>query len=82
MHLDEENKSLLKAQLLEGEIYCNADDWEAYCWSFGVGFLQQFIDYETVQGTRTRLKPSRNLRRFYEDDSDLFEAIDNQSINQ
>lgn len=29
---------------------------------------------------RTRLKPSRNLRQFYEDNSDLFEAIDNQSI--
>lgn len=64
--LDEGNKRLLKALLLKDEIYCNADDWESYCWSFGSDFLQQFIEYETVEGSRVKLKPNKFLRQFYE----------------
>lgn len=78
--LDEGNKRLLKALLLKDEIYCNADDWESYCWSFGGDFLQQFLEYETVEGSRVKLKPNDFLRRFYENNSDIFDAIDNQSI--
>lgn len=78
--LDEGNKRLLKALLLKDEIYCNVDDWESYCWSFGSDFLQQFLEYETVEGSRVKLKPNKFLRQFYETNSDIFDAIDNQSI--
>ena len=55
-------------------------EWESYCWSFGSDFLQQFIEYETVEGSRVKLKPNKFLRQFYENNPDIFDAIDNQSI--
>ena len=82
MRLDEGNKRLLKALLLKDEIYCNADDWESYCWSFGSDFLQQFIEYETVEGSRIKLRANEVLRQFYENNSDIFDAIDNRSIEE
>ena len=80
--LEEGNKRLLKALLLKDEVYCNADDWESYCWSFGSDFLQQFIEYETVEGSRVKLKPNKFLRQFYENNSDIFDAIDDRSIEE
>lgn len=82
MQLDEANKRLLKALSIKGELFCRTEDWESYCLAYSKGFLQQFIEYETVQGCRVRLKPKPNLKYFYEDNSDLFDVIDNQSINE
>lgn len=82
MQLDEANKRLLKALSIKDELFCSTEDWESYCWVYGKDFLQQFIEYETIQGSRVRLKPKPNLKSFYEDNSDLFDVIDDQSINE
>ncbi len=82
MQLDEANKRLLKALSIKGELFCRAEDWDSYCWAYGKDFLQQFIEYETIQGSRVRLKPKPNLKYFYEDNSDLFDVIDDQSIDE
>lgn len=82
MQLDEANKRLLKALSIKDELFCRTEDWESYCWAYGKDFLQQFIEYETIQGSRVRLKPKPNLKSFYEDNPDLFDVIDDQSINE
>lgn len=82
MRMDEPNKRLLKALVEKGELFCRAEDWESYCWTYSKEFLQQFVDYETIQGSRIRLKPKPNLNQFYDSNFDLFEVIDDQSIEE
>ena len=82
MQLDEANKRLLKALSTKGELFCRTEDWESCCWAYGKDFLQQFIEYETIQGSRVRLRPKSNMKQFYEDNSDLFDVIDDQSIDE
>lgn len=80
--LDEGNKRLLKALSLKDELFCKVEDWELYCRSYPKELIQFFIDYETIQGSRIRLKPKPNLKQLYENNSDLFEVIDDQSIDE
>ncbi len=80
MRLNADWKTFLKGAIEKKAVYCRTDEWqEKIC--MNEEYYEQFVEWEHIEGNRTRIRPTAKLETVAADNSDLFDAISVSTIN-